>query len=224
MGYLTFSSFAGELVKAFLNTVISSSLPYNARVATQDFLGIARSPEVDVVQETADNKKPQSTLASLARKANDSFGRLTQCVNELEKHPKLVRTQPNALTCNCNDSVFSPLLDAMMAEYSNAVRDKDSALASLAAASILKENEVVQKYAEIARNTRDFQHSSYDEEMLLLCQNLGQEIGLRTTAEAEVQSLKQRLELEKKLAKAKERVLLAEVEMYKGLLKSIGGK
>jgi hypothetical protein len=112
----------------------------------------------------------------------------------------------------------------MMAEYSNAVRDKDSALASLAAASILKENEVVQKYAEIARNTRDFQHSSYDEEMLLLCQNLGQEIGLRTTAEAEVQSLKQRLELEKKLAKAKERVLLAEVEMYKGLLKSIGGK
>ena len=122
-------------------------------------------------------------------------------------------------------SDFSSVLETMMIAYSRATQERDEALATLAAASILQNNEIALKYIEkdVETGTKPTisMQQNIDDEMQMLCKNLGQEISLRTIAEAEVLSLKQQLELEQKLAKVKQDDLMVELDKYKNLLESM---
>lgn len=132
----------------------------------------------------------------------------------------------NSLKLSQSDNqTSSSLLDTMMASYSKAIQERDEALAKLMASSILNEHKIIQKHMGngIAANPSATTHRNSDDELQILCKNLGQEIELRTAAEVEVQGLKQKMELDKELAEAKEFELKAELEKYKLLLKNAGG-
>lgn len=111
------------------------------------------------------------------------------------------------------------LLNVIMEGYSKAVLERDEALASLATTSIINDNRVMQEQlrksngnqqSQVAKNNK----GGSDEEMLNLCKQLGNEIALRTSAEAEINRLNERLEFEQKIAQAKNKELTAKLAMY----------
>lgn len=124
------------------------------------------------------------------------------------------------------NSAFPSLIDVVMASYSKAVQERDEAVAKLSASSILKENAIIQKYLGIegiAQSNSTKPRNNSDDELQMLCKNLGQEIEMRTAAEQEVEGLKQQMELERSIAASKELELKAQLEKYK-LLLSKGGR
>jgi len=60
-------------------------------------------------------------------------------------------------------------------------------------------------------NRQSSGHQSSDDEMLALCKQLGSEIAARTSAELEINRLKEQLELERKIAHTKEAELLEQI-------------
>jgi hypothetical protein len=210
---------SGELIKLFLYTLLTSYLPKSAIEVTEEFLDITSAPN------TSTEKGCLSKTTQAAECFNDVFGRVCKCADELKPPPS---AESHSMASGGDGFVFSSLLDTMMNAYFKATQERDEALASLAAASILRDDEIVLKYmakdSETVTKPANSMQQNIDDEMQMLCKNLGQEIGLRTKAETEVLSLKQQLELEQKLAKVKEHDLMAELDKYKSLLKSMSNE
>lgn len=203
----------GELIKVFLSTLITSYLPKFALQVIEEFLDIA-----SISKNSVDEGRPPKRAESV----NDDFSFRFNHAHEIKQPPS---TQSHLMACGECRSGFSSILDTMMSAYSRATLERDEALATLAAASILQNNEIALKYIEkdVETGTKPTisMQQNIDDEMQMLCKNLGQEISLRTRAEAEVLSLKQQLELEQKLAKVKQHDLMVELDKYKNLLESM---
>ncbi|KAL3803648.1 hypothetical protein HJC23_003702 [Cyclotella cryptica] len=205
-----------ELIRVFLYTLITSYLPKFAIQVTEEFLDIASLSKTSVHQRC---------LTETTQVLDDALGCVSNHVDEIKQSPSV---HSHLKACGESSFIISSLLDTIMSAYSKVTHERDEALASLAAASILKDNEIFLKYmaTDLGTVTTPTTHmqQNIDDEMQMLCKNLGQEIGLRTKAEAEVLSLKQRLELEQKLAKAKQDDLMVELEKYKSLLESMSSR
>lgn len=197
-----------------MHTLVSTYMTLETLKATEDFLGITNIKVTDSMSRLArDNiNSPAATLGSEITPDSAKLSR---------------RSSINSLaSCSTDNPAFSCLIDAVMSSYSKAIQERDEAVAKLSASSIIKENAIIQKYLEIdgmSQNSAAKPLGNSDEELQMLCKNLGQEIEMRTAAEQKVEGLKQQMELERSLAASKELELKAQLEKYK-LLLSKGAK
>lgn len=208
----------GELVKLFLDTLVSSYLPQHAIDATKDFLCLAQVPTTAATMATGTTHYTDERFL-IVDSGKAAYNKVIMPCPK-DDMPRERSPIQNSKVLDTNNTATSSLLDIMMASYSRAIQERDEAFAKLASSSMLQQHEVIQKYTRNgpSANPSSSTTRNSDDELQMLCKNLGQEIELRTSAEAEVQGLKQRLELEQKLANAKERELREELEKYKSLL------
>ena len=208
MSVPTFFAFSGEMIKLFFQTLVSSDMPHDAIEVTENFLDL--SIGTFPVFETNHHNEARS-VADAAKQAFEEV-----------LHPRQLSSAQPQPTPHDNDfQSTSSLLGIMMESYSKAIQERDQALAKLSASLILQDNMLIQSHSgngTLATKSAA-QHGSSDDQLQMLCKNLGQEIELRTAAEVEVQSLKDRLDLERAVAAAKEVDLMAELDKYKNLLK-----
>ncbi|KAL7553767.1 hypothetical protein ACHAWF_017089 [Thalassiosira exigua] len=192
-----------NMMKAFVSIVLQCHMPEEAVAATKVFLKIE-----ELHSEAVGNHG--TYLTNGTHSAKGAFDRLSSDV-ALGKEAAL---QANALDSDPkHDGAHSSLLNVIMDGYTQALKDRDEAIASLATSNIINDSPVMQR--QRAAKAKGSKASSSDEEMLNLCKQLGNEISSRTTAEAEVNRLNERLEFERKIAEAKERELQAELAKYR---------
>lgn len=206
------------MINVFLQTIVSTDLPLDAIKATEAFLEVSNmAPVADPVFDSCKNVHAKAPL-TLVRNADDAFEK----VLHVESGSSIdSSSMSRSTTCHQSSSALTSLLDIMKMSYSKAIEERDLALAKLSLSSILQDNEFIQKHVGNSSNSPNvIAHQNIDDELQLLCKNLGKEIELRTAAEAEVKSLKEKHQLEQELAAAEKRELMAEVEKYKHMLKN----
>ena len=204
-----------EWVKLFSTTILESYLPEEAINATVSFFGLNQSDGIATTKLAT--TKYGGSLPSQNRvdctsttMANDAFNMFSEAVSG-QNHSTQYALVPPAHT----NRVGSHLIDTIMAAYTEATSERDAALASLSISSILNDHHIMQE--QLARKKLGHRtqsgslHSGTDQEMLALCKQLGGEIAARTNAEMEINRLKEQLELERKVARANEADLLAQL-------------
>ena len=214
MNYFLCSDHLGQIINVFLQTMVSCDLPLDAIKATEAFLEV--SDMVPIADPVIEPDCAQATSPSVEN-IDDAYEKVFQ----VERGPSLENSMPRSTFCEQSSTVSTSLLDVMKMSYSKAIEERDLALAKLSLSSILQDNEIIKKRVG---NSSSMQNSTVqqnsDDELQLLCKNLGQEIELRTAAEAEVKSLKEKIQLEQEMAAAQTRELVAELEKYRQLLKN----
>ncbi len=132
----------------------------------------------------------------------------------------------NPPTLNFDDALNKSFLQMILDGYTNAVKEKNEALASLATASTVHNHRTIRwnmsKRRAPVQPTQN--NANNEDDMLMLCKQLGNEIFLRTAAEQEIRRLKECLEFERKVAQTKEQELLAELARCRSELNDREGK
>jgi len=203
-----------EWIKLFFTTLLESYLPEQVMELTMQFLGIKEGGGLATRSYTDCNplsQNEESCAASMqTNEAFDTFAKAASSQNNSMQTHGLMSTT----------NVGSNLLDIIMTAYNEATSERDTALATLAVSSVLNDHLIMQKQlARSTSNTRQIaemsrqgsMHQSSDDEMLALCKQLGSEIAARTSAELEINRLREQLELERKLAHAKEAELVEQL-------------
>jgi hypothetical protein len=205
----------GKLLELFFSVLFGCHLPEEVVLATKGFLGITDSRYDSYAAPT-----------NRVQTVNESFDRASNALSH-ELQPMSRKHQVYFDFDTESDQAYSSLLHVIMEGYTTAVMERDKALASLAAKSLINENEVMSEYlkssdaassqqAVIKNDLRGTKKSSgsSDEEMMNLCKQLGNEIESRTAMEMEINRLHERLEFEQKIAQAKEAELRAKLASY----------
>lgn len=191
----------GELIKGFVQSLVTTNLPRDAIDIIVDFLDIAKVTLSDPLPNKTNHNTVTSSTVDLAQEVYENVFKSTNSYQK-QQHSERGDTPE-----------FSSLLDVILASYSAAIKERDDAVAKLSATMIQMDNKIIQKHLVNSEGgSMTLQNS--DDELQLLCKNLAQEIELRTAAETEVQSLKQRLQYERELAVARESELRVELEKY----------
>jgi len=199
-----------DLIKMFVSTLLECHLPKQAITATKVFLDISQQSSLP---ESNDN----GSMAYLTNNGQsyDNLDIVTSASSSLDKQS--IHTSSGSFD-TAQSGRNESLLNVIMEGYSKAVLERDEALASLATTSIINDNRVMQEQLRKSKGKQQPQAvktgGNTDEEMLNLCKQLGNEIALRTTAEAEINRLNERLEFEQKIAQAKNKELTAKLAMY----------
>lgn len=192
-----------------MSTLLECPMPEEALLTAKTFLNIDNSPP-----ETSDDYGTYLTDATYS--ADEAFGRIASS-------PSLKNdsvSQLGSFDIDPENNGKSSLLTVVMDGYTKVVKERDEALASLATASIINDNRIMQE--QLAKSSQNAQsksvrskQSSSDADMLNLCKQLGDEIATRTAAETAIKQLNERLQFERDVAEAKEKELRAELEKYK---------
>lgn len=209
-----------EWIQLFASMLLESCLPEQVISATMDFFDVKESGGL-ATRKISDGYAIHPNVESCAAttETNEAFDTFAKAVS---KHDQSVPSF--GLVSSANDCVDSHLIEIIMAAYSEATSERDSALATLAVSSILNDHQIMQEQLAKSKsnkppvggmNRQSSMQQSSDEEMLALCKQLGSEIAARTSAELEVNRLKEQLELERKIAHAKEAELLDQISKKK---------
>ena len=200
------------MIKVFTSTLLESHLPENAALATEIFLAII-NPK-DLPSKQSDNHETQ-LLASIGGSADEAFNLASKTV------ALNMQTTGSSMTNSVefdsrSDLAQSNLLNVVMNGYNKAMKERDEALASLAATSIINDNHIMQRYlgSTSGGSKPQAKTGSSEEDMMNLCKQLGSEIEARTTAENEINRLNERLVFEQKVAEARANELLAKIQRY----------
>ena len=194
-------------MELFFSVLFGCHLPEEVVLATKGFLGITDSfSRYDSYEAPTNRVQP----------VNEAFDRASNALSQ-----ELSRGHQVDFDFDTeSDQAYSSLLQVIMEGYTTAVMERDKALASLAAKSLINENEGISEYtssqqAVIKNDLRGNKKSTAsDEEMMSLCKQLGNEIESRTAMEMEINRLHERLEFEQKIAQAKEAELRAKLASY----------
>ena len=208
-----------EWIKLFASTLLESYLPEQVIKATMDFFGMKESRGL-ATRTIFDGYALHSHEESCAEttETNEAFDTFAKVVSN---HNQSV--QSYGLVSSANDCVDSHLLEIIMTAYNEATSERDSAIATLAVSSVLNDHQIMQEQLAKRKSNKppaggkrqsSMQQSS-DDEMLALCKQLGSEIAARTSAELEVNRLKEQIELERKIAHAKEAELMDQISKKK---------
>lgn len=196
-----------EWIKLFSTTILESYLPEEAIKATVSFFGLDQR---DSIATTKHGGSLPSTngVDCTSTIANDAFNTFSEAVTGQSQSTQYTLVPPAH-----TNRVGSHLIDTIMAAYTEATSERDAALASLSISSILNDHHIMQEQLARKKSGHRTQsgHSGTDQEMLALCKQLGGEIAARTDAEMEINRLKEQLELERKIARANEADLLAQL-------------
>lgn len=197
-------------------------LPEEVVLATKGFLGIIDSfSGYDSYAGSTNRVQP----------VNEAFDRASNALSH-EVQPMSRENQVDFDFDAESDQAYSSLLHVIMEGYTTAVMERDKALASLAARSLINENEVMSEYLNSSDATlshavikndpkgKNNKSRGTDEEMMNLCKQLGNEIESRTAMEIEINRLHERLEFEQKIAQAKEAELRARLINYENSTQS----
>lgn len=182
-------------------------MPSPAISATKEFLNIAETPSYSF---------GSCSLANGARSVDEAFDVVTNAVTR--------DSQQVSKTSSGGDvpgDSYSTLLAVLLDGYTNATKERDQALASLATTSIINDSIIMKERlrganSNVAQNVtkKGVKQGNNDEDMLNLCKQLGNEIESRTSAEAEISRLKERLLFEQSMAQARENELKAKLASY----------
>jgi hypothetical protein len=206
----------GKLLELFFSVLFGCHLPEEVVLATKGFLGIT-----DSFCRYDSHAAPTNRVQTV----NESFDRASNALSH-ELQPMSRKHQVDFDFDTESDQAYSSLLHVIMEGYTTAVMERDKALASLAAKSLINENEVMSEYLKSSDATSSKQavikndmrgnkkSTGTDEEMMNLCKQLGNEIESRTAMEMEINRLHERLEFEQKIAQAKEAELRAKLASY----------
>lgn len=191
-------------MKVFVSTLLECHMPNEAIKATKDFLNIDVS--------SSDNSDDYGTyLANGAHYVNEAFNNASHAMKE---NGQLANQGGNP---DARSDRETPLLNALLGGYLKAIKERDEALASLSTTSIMNDNSILQGHLAKSNGASVPKPKSSDEDMMNICKQLGNEISLRTAAEMEIHTLRERLEFERQIAEAKEKELRAELSRYKNM-------
>ena len=203
-----------EWIKIFATTLLESYLPEKVTETTMIFFGMKEDVGLATRKYSDGNALNQNEEScGAAMQTNEAFGIISKAVSK-----KNQSTQSSS----ANDRVGSHLLDIIMTAYNEASSERDTALATLALSSVLNDHHIMQEQLARSKSNKRAQtggmsrqgslnQGSSDDEMLGLCKQLGNEIAARTSAELEINRLREQLELERKIAHAKEAELLEQL-------------
>lgn len=212
----------GKLLELFFSVLFGCHLPEEVVLATKGFLGII---------DSFSGYDSYAGSINRVQHVNEAFDRASNALSD-EVQPMSRRHQVDFDFDAESDQAYSSLLHVIMEGYTTAVMERDKALASLAARSLINENEVMSEYLNSSHATlsqavikNDLKGNSImsrgaDEEMMNLCKQLGNEIESRTAMEFEINRLHERLDFEQKIAQAKEAELSAKLASYENLTQS----
>jgi len=204
-----------EWIKLFSTTLLESYLPEQVMEATMEFLGMKEDGGL-ATRTYADGNAlhPNEESCAATMQTNEAFDTFAKAVSSQNQS-----MQPHGLMSSAN--VGSHLLDIIMTAYNEATSERDTALATLAVSSVLNDHHIMQVQLARSKSNKRAQiggmgrqgsmHQGSDDEMLALCKQLGSEIAARTSAELEINRLREQLELERKIAHAKEAELLEQI-------------
>ena len=202
---------SGKLLELFFSVLFGCHLPEEVVLATKGFLGIT---------DSFSRYDSYAAPTSRVQPVNEAFDRAS---NALSSHEfQLSRGHQVDFDFDTeSDQAYTSLLQVIMEGYTTAVMERDKALASLVAKSLINENEGISEFltssqqAVIKNDLRGNKKSTAsDEEMMSLCKQLGNEIESRAAMEMEINRLHERLEFEQKIAQAKEAELRAKLASY----------
>jgi hypothetical protein len=197
-------------LELFFSVLFGCHLPEEVVLATKGFLGITDSfSRYDSYAAPTNRVQPVNEAFDLASNAlSHELSRGHQVDFDFDTE---------------SDQAYSSLLQVIMEGYTTAVMERDKALASLAAKSLINENEGISEYSDATSSQQavikndlrgNKKSTASDEEMMSLCKQLGNEIESRTAMEMEINRLHERLEFEQKIAQAKEAELRAKLASY----------
>lgn len=197
-------------MELFFSVLFGCHLPEEVVLATKGFLGITDSfSRYDSYAAPTNRVQPVNEAFDLASNAlSHELSRGHQVDFDFDTE---------------SDQAYSSLLQVIMEGYTTAVMERDKALASLAAKSLINENEGISEYSDATSSQQavikndlrgNKKSTASDEEMMSLCKQLGNEIESRTAMEMEINRLHERLEFEQKIAQAKEAELRAKLASY----------
>mmetsp|Transcript_6159 Transcript_6159/g.9273 ORF Transcript_6159/g.9273 Transcript_6159/m.9273 type:complete len:635 (+) Transcript_6159:3-1907(+) len=205
-----------EWIKLFASTLLDSYLPEQVLEATREFFDIKQGGDLST-RKFSDVNALHSNEESCAatEQTNEAFDTFAKAVSNQSQG-----VHSYSLVSSSNDRAGSHLVDIIMSAYNEATSERDSALATLAVSSVLNDHHIMQEQLAKAKSNKapiggvkrqSSGHQSSDDEMLALCKQLGSEIAARTSAELEINRLKEQLELERKIAHTKEAELLEQI-------------
>lgn len=223
---------AGDLIKMFVYTLLESHLPEEATPVIEDFLGIAstNTNSISDIGGVCTKNISQSVdcgLNAISPSVGEAFEHVPNFSAAIESQPATPSLDNSQYCSEHNHELFSSVINTMMKGYTKAVKERDEALASLATASTLHDHRIIKEQMSKSKNAAKQASgplnsqsgmAQNDDDMLMLCKQLGNEISLKTSAEIEVSRLNECLQFERKLAEAKEHDLLAELAKCKKAL------
>ena len=161
-------------------------MPHEAVEATKAFLNLDDNSSSDAANDYG------TYLTNGSHYVNDAYDQVSNALAESDR-----AKQGGDLDIDARRERDLPLLSVLLDGYAKAVKERDEALASLSTTSILNDNRIIQDQRTKGKGASKAKTS--DEDMVQLCKQLGTEISLRTTAEAEINRLNERLEFERKI-------------------------
>eukprot|EP00984_Skeletonema_dohrnii_P031853 scaffold24896_cov189-Skeletonema_dohrnii-CCMP3373.AAC.8 len=205
-----------EWIKLFASTLLDSYLPEQVLEATREFFDMKQGGVLATRKFSDVNAlHPNEESCVATEQTNEAFDTFAKAVSNQSQD-----VHSYSLVSSPNDRAGSHLLHIIMSAYSEATSERDNALATLAVSSVLNDHHIMQEQLAKAKSNKapiggvkrqSSGHQSSDDEMLALCKQLGSEIAARTSAELEINRLKEQLELERKIAHTKEAELLEQI-------------
>jgi len=190
-----------EVIKTFIYALLESYLPEEAVSATEGFLCLKANVHAGIVEKSVLNHHDSNFTM-----------RPIMAVSQVPTDTGAIGNNPQPF--NLDDTLNTSFLQTILDGYTNAIKEKNEALASLATASTLHNHRTIRwnmsKHRAPVQSTQNI--SNNEDDMLILCKQLGNEISLRTAAEQEIRRLNECMEFERKLALAKEQELRDELE------------